>query len=256
MFDGRGCGPVLAMSSARVKAPRKGFTEWTVVGEPSIEEVGDELWLCKGHVPNMPLKRWMAVARRADGRLVIHNPIAMLDAEMKCIDDWGPVGFIVVPNRFHRLDAAPFRQRYPEAKVVCPKGARAKVEEVVPVDLSYDEFEDDRVVSLRHVAGVSDYEGVMSVREKAGTTLVLNDLLFNLRHGKGLGGLLFRVLGSTGGPKVTRLFKMFALKDRAALRGALEELAATEGLVRVVPGHGSIITEDPAGTLRAVAAAL
>lgn len=244
------------MSEPRVKAPKGGFREWTVVGEPSIEEVHPRLWLCKGHVPNMPLKRWMAVVRREDGRLLIHNPVALLDAEMKRLDDWGPVGFIVVPNRFHRLDAAPFRARYPDAKIVCPAGARPKVEEVVPVDLTYDEFEDDAVVSLRHVAGVSDYEGVMTVHDEDGTTLVLNDLLFNLRHGKGLGGLVFRVLGSTGGPKVTRLFKMFALKDKAALREALSELAATEGLVRVVPGHGRVITEDPAGTLRAVAAAL
>ncbi|MCA9655050.1 MAG: hypothetical protein H6712_27470 [Myxococcales bacterium] len=241
------------MSGAKVKAPRKGFSEWTVVGEPSLDRVGHRLWLIKGYVPGMQLGRWMAVARREDGSLVIHNPVALPEAEMSCIDEWGPVGVIVVPNRFHRLDAAPFHQRYPKAKVVCPAGARAKVEEVVPVDLVYGELEADAVVSLRHVAGLDDSEGVMTVHDEDGTTLVLNDLLFNMEHGKGLAGLVFRVLGSTGGPRVTRLFKMLALKDKTALREALRSLADTEDLVRVVPGHGRIIDEDPAGTLRAVA---
>ncbi|MEX1368994.1 MAG: hypothetical protein AB1Z98_38060 [Nannocystaceae bacterium] len=248
--------PADSSPSPRVKAPRKGFSEWTVVGEPSLTEVGERLWLCKGQVPSMPLGRWMSVVRRQDGRLVVHNPVALLDAEMKCIDQWGHVGFIVVPNRFHRLDAAPFAQRYPEAKVVCPEGARAKVEEVVPVDLTYDQFPDDEVVALEHLAGLKKSEGVMTVRGEDGTTLVFNDMLFNLRHGKGLGGLVFRILGSTGGPKITRLFKLFSLRDKSALRASLLQLAATDDLVRLVPGHGRIITDDPAGTLRAVAEAL
>lgn len=241
------------MADDRVKAPRRGFETWTVVGTPSIEVVSDTLWIVRGHVPNMPLGRFMVVAKMEDGRLLVHNPIAMKPAEQRRLDAFGEVGFIVVPSAMHRLDAKPFAERYPDAEVVCPAGAKAKVEQVVPVDLTYDQFEGDSIVSLRHAAGVGDKEGVLTVSDDHGKTLVFNDLVFNVAHQSGFLGTIFRLIGSTGGPRVTWLFRRFALVDTEALRGFLQRLAATEGLVRLVPGHGQVITDAPAATLAAVA---
>lgn len=241
------------MAGEHVKPPRKGFETWTVVGKPSIEEASDTLWIVRGEVPGMPLSRFMVVARMEDGRLLVHNPVALSPADMERLDAWGEVGYIVVPNAMHRLDAKPFAQRYPDAEVVCPAAARAKVEQVVPVDLTYEQFEGDSVVSLRHAAGVGDKEGVLTVSDEHGKTLVFTDMLFNVEHLSGFLGLVFRVLGSTGGPRVTWLYRTFVVKDQELLRGFLLRLAATEGLVRLVPGHGSVITEAPTQTLAAVA---
>jgi hypothetical protein len=69
----------------------------------------------------------------------------------------------------------------------------------------------------------------------------------------GLDGLLLRLLGSTGGPKVTPLARWIAVRDRRALRDHLLQLAQTPGLVRVIPCHGGIISKDPSGVLRRVA---
>jgi hypothetical protein len=55
---------------------------------------------------------------------------------------------------------------------------------------------------------------------------------------------------------VTRVGKLFLVKDRAALRAQLRALADTPGLVRVVVMHGDTVTDDPAGMLRKVAASL
>jgi len=241
------------MGDDRVKAPRKGFESWTVVGTPTIEEVSDSLWIVRGHVPNMPIGRFMVVAKMEDGRLLVHNPIALPPADQKRLDAFGEVGFLVVPNAFHRLDAKIWADRYPDAEVVCPAGGRAKVEEVVPVDLTYDHFEGDSMVSLRHAAGVGDKEGVLTVSDAGGRTLVFTDLLFNLDHQPGFVGLVMRLIGSTGGPKVTWLARRFIVQDRAALRAFLQRLSATDKLVRLVPGHGAVITEAPAATLAAVA---
>ena len=52
------------------------------------------------------------------------------------------------------------------------------------------------------------------------------------------------------------LFRFLFTNDAKALRAHLEELAATPGLTRILPTHGPMRTEDPAGTLRAVAARL
>lgn len=247
----RGCAPVRAMADERAKAPEP----WTVVGEPAIEEVSDTLWLVRGHVPRMPLGRTMVVARMEDGRLLVHNAIALPPADQKRLDRFGELGYIVVPSAFHRIDARRYAERYPDAEIVCPAGAKAKVEERVPVDLTYDQFEGDSIVSLRHAAGVGDKEGVLTVNDH-GKTLVFNDLLFNLDHLPGIFGLLSRVIGSTGGPRVTWLFRRTSLQDKEALRAFLQRLSATEGLVRVVPGHGKVITEAPAQTLAAVAESL
>ena len=235
----------------------KAFETWQVLGHAPIDKVTDHLWMVRGKLPKMNLQRWMCVARMSDGRLVVHNAIALEEDAMKELEAWGTPAFIVVPNGWHRLDCAVFKRRYPEAKVMCPEGSRKKVEEVVQVDLTYDEFPDDDVVSFEHVEGIAKAEGVMTVRSGDGdTTLVFNDLLFNVPHQSGFSGFVFRMLGSTGGPKVTRIFRMFAVKDKKAVRANLERLGATENLVRVVPGHGYVVTEEPGAVLGQVASQL
>lgn len=241
------------MADERARASGKDAEAWTVVGEPAIEEVSDTLWIVRGHLPKLPLGRTMVVARMEDGRLLLHNAIALPPADQQRLDRFGEIGFIVVPSGYHRLDAKRYARRYPDAEIVCPAGARAKVEEVVPVDLTYEQFEGDSVVALRHAAGVGDKEGVLTVSDSGKRTLVFNDLVFNLDHLPGLFGLVSRMLGSTGGPRVTWLFQRTTLKDREALRGFLQRLAATEGLVRIVPGHGKVITDAPGKALAAIA---
>lgn len=175
---------------------------------------------------------------------------------MQEIERWGKPAFLVVPNGWHRLDCVVFKERYPEARIVCPAGSRKKVEEVVPVELTYEAFPGDETVTLTHITGLRDLEGVLTVRSDDGVTLVFNDLIFNQPHLPGLGGMVMRLLGSTGEPKVTRLMRTLAVKDKHALREHLLALASTPDLVRIVPGHGLVITEDAAATLRSIADAL
>ena len=110
-------------------------------------------------------------------------------------------------------------------------------------------------IDLEHLDGVRKVEGVLTVRSPGGTTLVFNDAIFNQPHGKGLGGFIFRYLtDSTGGPKVTRLFRWIALKDKKALKAHFERLAATPDLKRIIVAHHRTITDRPADVLLEVAA--
>jgi len=87
--------------------------------------------------------------------------------------------------------------------------------------------------------------------------LVFNDAVFNMPHGTGVTGFVFRrVTGSTGGPRVSRLFRWALVSDKAAFRAHLERLAKTPALKHIVVSHHETITIDPAGTLAGVAAAL
>jgi hypothetical protein len=230
---------------------------WRVLPHLPIEELSENLWRVQGSLEGMALKRVMTIARRQDGDLVIHNGIALEEADMKRIEQLGRVAYVIVPNGYHRLDAPAFQARYPEAKLLCPKGATAKVKQVARVDGSYQDFPSDPLVSFEEVDGVGDAEGVMAVRSQDGLTLVFNDLLFNMPHGRGLSGMIFKhVTQSTGGPRVSRVLRWFVVKDRAAVRASFERLAALPELKRIIVSHHRMIRDDPAGTLRAVAATL
>lgn len=232
-------------------------TTWKVLPHRPIEKLTENLWRVEGDLEGMPLKRVMTIAKRADGGLVVHNAIALGEAEMREIDAWGKVSFVLVPNGYHRIDAPRFAARYPDAKVLAPSGSRKKVAEVVRVDGTYEDFPGDDAVSLETLHGVAEAEGAMFVRSESGVTLVLNDAVFNMPHVSGFSGFVFKhVTKSSGGPRVSRIARLFLIKDKAALRAHLERLASTKDLQRVIVSHHETITEDPPGKLRAVAATL
>ena len=235
----------------------KAHTAWKVLPHEPIEKLSDRLWRVEGDVPGAPMKRVMTIARRADGDLVIHNAVALTEDQMAEIDGWGRVAVIVVPNGFHRLDAKVFHDRYPAARVVCPAGARAKVAQVVEVSGTYDGEQRDGVVELQDLDGTKQREGALIVRDTQGTSLVLNDAVFNMPHVPGVTGfVLRRVTGSTGGPRVSRIMRTLVISDSKAFRAHLERLADLPELKRIIVSHHVTIDQDPAGTLRAVAATL
>jgi len=233
----------------------KAHTTWRVLPHGPIEKLSDRVWRVEGEMPGMPLKRVMTVAKRADGGLVIHNGIALDDAGMAQIEQWGPVKVIIVPNGYHRLDAKVFAARFPQARVICPAGARKKVEDVVPVHGTYADEPDDPHVRYETLDGTRQGEGAMIVRDTEGTTVVLNDVVFNMPHQRGFSGFVLRRLtGSSGGPRISRIARWFIARDKPALRAHLERLANLDGLKRIIVSHHEVI-EQPA-VLRDVAAKL
>lgn len=235
----------------------KTSSTWRVLPHGPLEQLSARVFRVEGDVPGMPLKRVMTVAKRADGKLVVHNAMALDEAAMASLDALGEVAVLVVPNAFHRLDAPLYHARYPKAVVCCPRGAKKKVEEVVPVGAVYEDLPRDEVVSLETLDGVVEREGVMIVREPEGTTLVFNDAIFNMPHLLGPKGFVLKhVMGSSGGPRVTRLFRLAALRDKRAFGAHLERLAALPGLCRVVVSHHQTIAQHPAEVLRSVAGSL
>ena len=230
--------------------------EWSVHKHAPIEKLEENLWTVEGSIPRMPIERRMTVVKREDGRLVIHSAICLGEEGMRELEAFGEPAYLVVPNHWHRYDAPRYVARYPEMKVYCPEGVRRKIERKVSVDGGIADFPGCKRASYTEIAGTGRREGVLVVRSGAGTTLVFNDLVFNVPDKPGSGLFIPRILGSLGEPKVTRIGKLLVVKDKEAVRGALDELAQTPELCRIIPGHGELIESDAVAVLRKIAAAL
>ncbi len=231
----------------------KAHATWKVLAHGPIEELTDSVWRVEGELPNMPLRRVMTVVRLPSGELLIHSAIAVDDATRARIEGWGPVRWVLVPSRFHRLDAPAFRARYPEAKVLCPAGSRKKVEEVVPVDGTYADFPGSPEVRLETIDGTGEQEGAVVVRDGGGATLIVNDAVFNQPHIPGIFGFLLRVLDQSGGPRIEVLTRLLTIKDKRAFAAHLRRFADEPDLRRVVVSHLEPIVDRPAAALRELA---
>ncbi len=202
--------------------------QWKVLPHGPIEVVSERLRVVEGSLPGMPLKRVMSAVKLDDGTLVIHSAIALDPSTQKELEAWGRPRILLVPCAWHRLDAPAYKTRHPSIAVFCPEGAREKVGK----------------------------EGYLELADDAGVTLIFNDAVFNQPHLPGSFGFVYKLIGSSGGPRVPPLVRVAMVRDKRALRAHLERLADTPQLRRVVMSHGARVEHEPGAFLRQVAATL
>jgi hypothetical protein len=232
---------------------------WTVFPHGPVERIDDGILSVEGSI-RMPLGKFprrMTIAALDGGGTVIFSPVALHERAMRDVESLGKPAFLVVPNGFHRLDSRIWKQRYPEMKVLCPPGARKRVEEAVAVDATKDVFHDDAVKFIV-VDGTREAESALVVRRGGRTTLVLNDVISNVRHPQGIGAnIMARLFGfGVKRPQMAREVKWLLVKDKPALAAQLRRWAADEELERIIVSHGDIIDQAPADVLHSVASSL
>lgn len=236
----------------------KPFQHWTVLPHGKLVQIDDNVLTVVGeiHMPLMDLPRRMTVVRLADSRLVIFSAVALDEDEMAALEAYGRPAYLVVPSDKHRLDAKIWKDRYPEMQVVAPEGARAKVQETVPVDTVTPLFNDPNVQFVT-VPGTRGREAALVVRTPKGTTLVLNDVVGNIRDAAGFGGWLLHVAGFAGTEaQVPKVVKMAIIEDTNALRAQLLQWAGIDSLKCILVAHGSPIEDKPRQVLRELAGSL
>src|SRR5687768_13574772 len=171
-----------------------GHRNWTVLPHGPIETLAPNLWRVEGVLSKLN-RRVMVLVRLSDGRIVMHNAVALDETSMAKIDAWGEVATILVPNRFHRQDAYIMQTRYPRAKVYAPTGAVHGASKATPISGTYAEAPTDTTLSLRDIDGVGQREGVLLVKSDDGVSAVFCDTVLNLPK---LSGLLGWMLHPTG----------------------------------------------------------
>lgn len=227
---------------------------WKVLPHGKLSVVDDNLLTVVGklHMPIGDLPRRMTVARLRDGRLIIYSAIALDESEMEALEKFGAPTFLVIPSDRHRMDAKIWKDRYPRLLVLAPPGARDKVNEVVRVDATAFDFRDPTVRFLP-VPGTEGHEAALVVQSAGGTTLVVNELIWNVDHRPGFGGWLMRLTGMTSEePRIPPLTSLLGIKDKPALRAQLEQWAELR-LRRIIVSHGEIIEARPNEVLRELA---
>jgi hypothetical protein len=234
------------------------YQHWKVRPHGKLSKIDDGILTVTGPI-RMPLgsfPRRMTVVRLADSRLVVWSAIALDDKEMATLEAFWRPAFLIVPNDHHRLDAKAWKERYPQVRVVAPEGSRAKVEKMVPVDTTAPDFGDPDVEFVT-VAGTREREAALVVRTRNGATLVLNDLVGNIRDASGISGRLLRLAGFAGkSARIPRVVKWNLVKDANALRAQLLQWAEIASLKRILVSHGEPIEANPQQTLRDMAASL
>ncbi|MDP9932822.1 hypothetical protein [Variovorax paradoxus] len=234
------------------------FQKWTILPHGKLVQIDENILTVVGeiHMPLMDLPRRMTVVRLRDASLVIFSAIALDEDEMSALEAYGRPAYLIVPSDKHRLDAKTWKDRYPEIQVVAPEGARAKVSEAVPVDTVTPRF-DDQSLQFVTVPGTRGREAALVVRTPNGTTLVLNDVVGNIRDAAGFGGWLLHLAGFAGEEaQIPAVVKMAVIEDKKALRTQLLQWAEIDALVRVLVSHGSPIEENPRQVLRELAESL
>jgi hypothetical protein len=222
-------------------------TVWTVQPHGDLVAVTDGILTVEGSIV-MPLGRFprrMTVLQLQEGGSAIWSPISLWEPEMARIEEWGPVRFLIVPNQGHRLDVRPWHERYPDARIIAPPDAREAVEKAAPVSATSD-IVADSAISFGRVAGTKTDEFALTVT-RDGATLILNDILSNVRHPQGLGAnIMARLLGfGVKRPRTSWPVRRMFVSDPAVIAQQFRKWAAIPKLRRVIVSHGDIIDHAP-----------
>ena len=190
-----------------------------------------------------------SVIQLSEGGLWIHSPGPM-EAELADeIDALGEVRYLVAPNDFHHLYIGDYVQRWPSARCYAAPGLSLKRKDLAfHAELS-DEPDPGWAADLDQVwiGGAPKVNEVVFLH-KSSRTLLLVDLVFNMRSKNLLESLFLRINGSVG-LGTSRLMR-FMLKDLEATRASVQRTMEWD-FDRVIMAHGEILEQDAKSSLRA-----
>jgi len=198
------------------------------------------------------------------GELVLHSVVALDGAGMAQLERLGRPAVMIVPSPFHRLDAAVYKKRYPEIRVVCPRAAIPKVGKALPVDAAAEDVLPHqygievvqltalRVPELGYVLplGVTEAEpqtedtknsGIKNIGQKA---LLVCDLLVNQKEGPWYMKYLGYVTGGDQ-PGMSFMFRNFFVTDKQQAKQYWERLASRDDLTAILMAHGQPVIGEP-----------
>jgi hypothetical protein len=188
---------------------------------------------------HMPTR--MTVLPLGPGRLALVSPIPLDDTRAAEIAKLGEVAYLIAPNLLHHLYLGEATRRYPQAKVLAPRGLRKKRPDL-RIDRTFEEALPEELASHLEVVRVGGAAVVDEhvILHRALRTLVVTDLVFNLRRPVGIvAHIVLFLAGCYRKLAQSRAWRVF-VKDKAAASASVERILALDFDALVV-AHGDII---------------
>lgn len=207
-----------------------------------METIIDGVWHVRGADFPMPfgarLPLHSPVVRLRDGGLVLYAPASFDEPTWQRIAALGAVEHVVAPNLFHSAFLAAALERWPRATLHGPARLAAKRPGLPPLHALDDGTSpwpgDLDVLPIRGAPAADEFV----LFHRASGALLCADLLFHVTAPANRATRVVMSLMGAGGGRLaqSRIWRLL-VRDRAAVRGSLDELLALP--VRcVLPSHG------------------
>jgi len=189
----------------------------------------------------LPLGRRVTVARGASGQIVVFSPLQVSDRTISELKALGNPTAFVIPSRLHDRYFPGYFSHFPQSVFLGSQASLAdhpkwKLTEFSPSSPELDGFDMVKV------------EGMPKVQEhvfyhRATRTLILADLLFNIRTSDGwfTHGLL-KIADMDGNPGPSRLWRAM-IKNEDEFAHSLRLISKLD-FDRIIPGHGEWIDQN------------
>lgn len=180
----------------------------------------------------------MTVLPLNDGKIALVSPIPIDEALAEELQALGEVAFLIAPNLLHHMFLGDAIKRYPNAIVLAPERLRQKRPEL-RIDGT---LERDVPSLLSDSVEIVKFEGSQTLDEfvfchRAHRTLVVTDLVFNIRRPRGfMAHLVLFLVGCHGRFAQSRAVR-FTVKDRS-LAAASAEAILNLDFEALVVAHG------------------
>lgn len=207
-----------------------------------LRSIGERIWVADRDLRLAGALRFpirMVVAAASDGRLLCYSPVALDGDSLEALTGIGDVAWIVAPNRHHTLFAHACAQEFPHARVLATapiEGCTAQVVEPGNAVEIAPGFE-ATLVDLR-----SGFRELVLYHD-ASETLIVSDMLFNIRGGSRTMEMLMRMNGAWGRAGPTRLQRLLVMTDPAGL-DAFYQWSFARPFQQISMSHGQVISAD------------
>lgn len=189
----------------------------------------------------LPAGRRVAVARGANGQIVVFSPLPISNLAVSELRALGEPAAFVIPSRFHEKFFSDYFAPFAQSLFLASSASLADHPQ-----WNLREFS----TSPAAFAGFNliKVEGMPNVQEHvffhpATRTLILADLLFNIPESGGWFTRALLKLADIGGkPRPSRLWRTM-IRDRNAFGLSLQQIRELD-FDRIVPGHGEVIERN------------
>jgi uncharacterized protein DUF4336 len=209
----------------------------------ALDPLAPDLWIATRPLPIAvgDIGARMTVLRVPDRALILHSPVRLDPALRESLDALGVVRWILAPSKAHHLFLRDAVSAFPGAALCGARGLPEKRR-----DLRFDHVLEGppprgwpSEILLQAVEGAPLLNEV-ALLHRPSRTLVLTDLVFNVRPGPANRARLFhRLVGATGRFGPHRLVRL-AIRDRAAARRSIDRILEWD-FDRIVLSHGEVV---------------